>query len=112
MNLIEKAKDILDNNWNGMYTIPSKTLYPHQWSWDSALISIGNSYYNTDRAIKELEHLFRAQWSNGMVPSIVFSNNQGYFPSAEFYDSKRAKEAPNIPTSTITNPPVHALAFL
>ena len=110
MDLIEKARKVLDYNWNGEFTIPARALYPHQWSWDSALIAIGNSYHNTDRAIRELEHLFKAQWNNGMLPSIVFTDNPGYFPSAEFYDSKRAKEAPNIPTSTITHPPVHAIA--
>ena len=30
-------------NWDGSYTVPSRTLYPHQWSWDSAFVAIGNA---------------------------------------------------------------------
>ena len=59
--LVNDAKKILDKNWNGRFTIPSATLYPHQWSWDSGFIAIGNSYSDTDRAIKEIEFLFSAQ---------------------------------------------------
>jgi hypothetical protein len=66
--LLEDAKKTLEGNWTGSFTIPAATLYPHQWSWDSAFIAIGNSYFNTDRAIKELEFLFNAQWHNGMLP--------------------------------------------
>ena len=85
--LLQEAKNVLDRNWNGNYTIPSPVLYPHQWSWDSAFIAIGNSYLGTERAIKELEFLFDAQWKNGMVPQIVYANKKNkkedntYFPS-------------------------------
>jgi hypothetical protein len=30
--LIESARKVLDGNWNGKFTIPFATLYPHQWS--------------------------------------------------------------------------------
>jgi hypothetical protein len=30
------AREVLDANWLGGSTLPSRTLYPHQWSWDSA----------------------------------------------------------------------------
>ena len=88
--LLNNARRILDKNWNGKFTIPSPTLYPHQWSWDSGFIAIGNSYHNTDRAIKEIEFLFSAQWKNGMIPHIVFNEKEKtYFPSADFYDMKK-----------------------
>ena len=62
----------------------SPTLYPHQWS------AIGNFYHDTDRAIKEIEFLFEAQWKNGMIPHIVFNEKEKtYFPSADFYDMKK-----------------------
>ena len=70
--LLQKAKNILDKNWNGNFTVPSPVLYPHQWSWDSAFVAIGNSYINIERAIKELEYLFDTQWKNGMVPQIAY----------------------------------------
>jgi hypothetical protein len=54
----------------------SATLYPHQWSWDSCFIAIGNSYFDTDRSMKELEYLFDAQWKNGMIPHVVFNEKE------------------------------------
>jgi len=102
----------LKGNWNGNFTIPSPTLYPHQWSWDSAFISIGNSYSNTERATKELEFLFDAQWTNGMVPHIVFNDKEKtYFPAADFYEITRSPFAPtHIGTSGMTQPPMHTIA--
>jgi Glycosyl hydrolase family 63 C-terminal domain len=110
--LFESAKNTLEGNWNGSFTIPSPTLYPHQWSWDSAFIAIGNSYFNIERAIKELEFLFDAQWNNGMVPHIVFNEKEKtYFPAADFYEITRSPNAPrHIGTSGMTQPPVHAIA--
>jgi hypothetical protein len=115
MNLdgvLEDAKKVLEGNWTGNFTIPAATLYPHQWSWDAAFIAIGNSYFNTDRSIKELEFLFDAQWQNGMVPHIVFNpKEKTYFPAANFYDITRSPYAPkHIGTSGMTQPSVHAIA--
>lgn len=110
--LYEGAKKVLEGNWNGKFTIPSPTLYPHLWSWDSCFIAIGNSYFNSDRAMKELRYLLNAQWKNGMIPHIVFNEKEKtYFPSADFYDVTRSPDAPeNVGTSGVTQPPVHALA--
>ena len=110
--LLEDAKKTLEGNWNGNFTMPSPTLYPHQWSWDTAFIAIGNSYFNTERAIKELEYLFNAQWKNGMVPHIVFNDKEKtYFPAADFYETNRSPNAPKgIGTSGMTQPPIHAIA--
>ena len=110
--LLENAKKILENNWNGKFTIPSPTLYPHQWSWDSCFHAIGNSHFNPERAIQELEHLFDAQWKNGMIPHIVFnSEEKTYFPAADFYQTTRSPNAPShIGTSGLTQPSFHAIA--
>jgi Trehalase len=110
--ITKKAKLTLEKNWNGRFTIPSPTLYPHQWSWDSGFIAIGNSYYHTERAIKEIEFLFDAQWKNGMVPHIVFNEKEKtYFPSADFYEITRSDYAPtHIGTSGMTQPAVHAIS--
>lgn len=110
--LLEDSKTTLEGNWEGNFTIPSATLYPHQWSWDSAFIAIGNSYFDTQRSIKELKYLFNAQWKNGMIPHIVFNDKEKtYFPAADFYDIKRSANAPkNIGTSCMTQPPVHAIS--
>ncbi len=67
------ARAVLDDNWLGASTVPSRTLYPHQWSWDSAFIAIGRSWYDQQRAQTELETLFNGQWVNGMrlYPKLV-----------------------------------------
>ena len=111
-DLYEGAKKVLEGNWNGKFTIPSPTLYPHLWSWDSCFIAMGNSYFNSDRAMKELKYLLNAQWKNGMIPHIVFNEKEKtYFPSADFYDVTRSPDAPeHVGTSGVTQPPVHALA--
>lgn len=110
--ILRDAKLTLEKNWNGRFTIPSPTLYPHQWSWDSGFIAIGNSYYHADRAIREIEFLFDAQWKNGMVPHIVFNEKEKtYFPSAGFYEIVRSDNAPtHIGTSGMTQPAVHAIS--
>src|SRR3712207_6135693 len=50
--LVHQARAVLDFNWTGEYTMPGPRLYPHQWSWDSALIAIGYSHYAQKRATK------------------------------------------------------------
>jgi hypothetical protein len=110
-----KAQSILDKNWAGSYTIPSSSLYPHQWNWDSGFIAIGYSHFNTDRAMKEMESLFNAQWKNGMVPQIVFNEKAlgKYFPEPDFWQTELSPNAPEHHlTSGITMPPIHAVAVL
>ncbi|NBE83225.1 MGH1-like glycoside hydrolase domain-containing protein [Micromonospora rubida] len=103
----------LDGNWEHDHTVPSRTLYPHQWSWDSAFIAIGLATARPDRAWRELRTLFAAQWADGRVPHIVFNPALpagSYFPGPGFWDSARAPGAPATATSGIVQPPVHALA--
>ena len=72
-NLSKTAKKILKTNRRKGYTLPTNNkLYPAQWNWDSAFISIGYSYFNLEYAIKELETLLKGQWKNGMIPHILF----------------------------------------
>ncbi|WBB69511.1 hypothetical protein [Micromonospora sp. WMMD812] len=103
----------LDANWEHDHTVPSRTLYPHQWSWDSAFIAVGLAHVRPARAWRELASLFRAQWADGRVPHIVFNPRLpvgAYFPGPEFWGSARADGAPAAPTSGLIQPPVHALA--
>jgi hypothetical protein len=112
--LVEQAQMVLDFNWNGEYTRPGLHLYPHQWSWDSALIAIGYARYDQERATSELTHLFEGQWRNGMLPQIIFNPSFGqYFPGIDCW---HAEHSPNVPrdrkTSGVVQPPVHATAAL
>ena len=112
--LIRRAKMVLDCNWTGSYTRPGPRLYPHQWSWDSAFIAIGYACYDQERAIKELSHLFDNQWSNGLLPQIVFNPHFGeYFPGMGFWHAECDPSAVcELPTSGVVQPPLHATAAL
>ncbi|MFD1657089.1 hypothetical protein ACFSL4_02280 [Streptomyces caeni] len=112
-----RAARVLEVNWTGTSTVPSRGLYPHQWSWDSAFIAIGLRHVSPLRAQTELETLLDAQWADGRVPHIVFNPSvplDAYFPSPDFWRSSTAGRAAGAPrtvqTSGIVQPPVHALA--
>ena len=110
MSLSENAKAILLGNWMDGFTIPTKKLYPFQWNWDSGFSSMGISIFNLDYSIQELNSLFSGQWSNGMVPHIIFhsENEKTYFPNYDFWEANVNPGAPNKPkTSGITQPAVH-----
>ncbi|MFJ9146496.1 MGH1-like glycoside hydrolase domain-containing protein [Streptomyces sp. NPDC102270] len=111
------AARVLNGNWTGASTVPSRGLYPHQWSWDSAFIAIGLRHLSPLRAQTELETLLAAQWGDGRIPHIVFNPSvplDAYFPSPDFWRSSTAGHTAGAPrtvqTSGIVQPPVHALA--
>ena len=112
------AASTLDANWVGTSTVPAYGLYPHQWSWDTAFISFGHAVTNITRARIELAQLFDAQWSNGLVPHIVFNPtvpDAAYFPGPDYWrsTSDSAGLAPShVNTSGLVNPPVHVSAVL
>ncbi|MFD6279899.1 trehalase family glycosidase [Streptomyces sp. NPDC060209] len=117
LTLRRGAARVLLTNWTGSSTVPSRGLYPHQWSWDSAFIAIGLRHLSVRRAQRELESLLGAQWADGRVPHIVFSPAvplDAYFPSPDFWrsstDGARAGAPAGTETSGIVQPPVHALA--
>ncbi|MEV5967022.1 hypothetical protein AB0L70_34950 [Kribbella sp. NPDC051952] len=104
------AAAVLDQNWTGRSTVPSRSLYPHQWSWDSAFIAIGLRHVSVERARTELESLLQAQWADGRIPHIAFSPDvprDAYFPGPDFW---QARSAGGTETSGIVQPPIHALA--
>jgi hypothetical protein len=101
-----EARNILQANDQGRYTIPTHGLYPYQWNWDSAFAAMGFATFDIDRAWTEIETLFTGQWDNGMVPHILFHQDvEGYFPGADVWGGIGP-----IPSSGITQPPV-ALTF-
>jgi glucosylglycerate hydrolase len=110
-----RAVEILKANDIGASTKPAPALYPHLWSWDSALVSIGIAQYSIDRAVAEIRSLMRGQWKNGMIPHIQFNAHvpaDAYFPDAGRWDAQSASpDAPrDVATSGIMQPPVHAIA--
>ncbi len=113
--LLACAREVLDANWMGRFTVPAQRQYPYQWSWDSAFIAIGYARYDLWRAAEELRALFDAQWADGRVPHIVFHNATPatpYFPGPAFWQIERSPHAPtSVATSGIVQPPVHATAI-
>lgn len=109
--LDEQAKVILDANDTGNYTVPAEDLYPHQWLWDSCFIAIGLRHIDIDRAQTELLSLVKGQWSNGMLPNMIFSNEPHYQRDREYWSSWISPYSPDgIATSGITQPPMLAEA--
>ena len=107
--LSNQAEEILKLNWKNGFTIPTSTLYPFQWNWDSGFTSLGLSISRVEDVILELRSLFEGQWDNGMLPHIVFhdENVKTYFPNHDFWRCEVNAGAPKRKkTSGITNPPV------
>ena len=101
-----RAAEILSLNDRGHYTVPTSGLYPFQWNWDSCLVAIGQQHVNEARAWLEIRTLFDHQWSDGMVPHIVFHElDDGYFPGPDVWSTGR-----EVPTTGITQPPVAGFA--
>jgi hypothetical protein len=114
-DLRQRAIAVLDANRLEGWTKAAPQLYPHQWSGDSAFVAVGLARVDPERAMDEMRSLFRAQWSNGMIPHIVFNPAIApgeYFPGPERWACDEvASDAPDgIRTSGICQPPVHALA--
>ena len=103
--IIKIAKEVLINNRRSGYTLPTNNeLYPAQWNWDSAFIALGYSYFNMEYAIEELEKLISGQWEDGMIPHILFhDNDESYFPNHKTWDCGN-----KVPSSGITQPPIIA----
>jgi hypothetical protein len=112
-DLVEGAKAVLEMNYRGSYTVPSGSLYPHQWLWDSCFIAIGLRHYDIDRAKKELLSLIRGQWHNGMIPNMIFAEGSKYARDRTIWNSAGNPNSPDdIATSGITQPPMLAEAVV
>ena len=104
-DLDEQAKSILKKNDRGGFTIPTARLYPFQWNWDSAFIALGIATMDDDRAWRELEMLVEGQAHDGMIPSIIFRNDdEDYFPGPKIWQTNNGP----INGTGISQPPVLA----
>ncbi len=111
--LITAAKEILQRNDRGLFTIPAQGLYPHQWLWDSCFIAIGQRHYDVERAKIEILSILRGQWSNGMVPHVIFTPGHKQYRHIGIWQSWISPYAPDhLSTSGITQPPMLAEAVV
>ncbi len=112
-SLQDKAAEVLKQNDRGQYTVPAGDLYPHQWLWDSCFIAIGLRHENITRSQTEIRSMMLGQWSNGMIPHMIFSTGADDSKSRERERSQLSPYAPdNIETSGITQPPMLAEAVV
>ncbi len=107
-NRKQEAIDVLRSNWRDGYTIPSPYLYPFQWLWDSGFIALGYAHFDEAKAWSEIDHLFKGQWSNGLMPHIIFhKESDDYFPGPDIWKAHTFDHARTSPkTSGIIQPPV------
>lgn len=111
--LLEQAKDVLSENYRNGHTIPAEGLYPHQWLWDSCFAAIGLAHYDIERAKAEILNLLSGQWSNGMIPHMIFDMGLKYRQDRELWRSYTSPYSPdNLRTSGITQPPLIAEAVV
>ncbi len=67
--------------------------------------------YDPERAAGELRALFRAQWTNGMLPHMIFAAGSRDVGSRRIWRSQKHPDAPrDVETSCITQPPLPAVA--
>jgi hypothetical protein len=125
--LCRSAETVLRENDIGRYTVPSRTTYPHQWNWDSALAALGWAELEPGRAWTELEALASAaDPDTGMVPHIAFRTRRPdrvngrlrglrtlvarpaarYLPGPHWWGKRYGRDGRRI--SAITQPPVAA----
>ncbi len=111
--LKEACVAVLNENWQGKYTIPAHGLYPHQWLWDSCFIAIGLSHIDITKATTEIKSLLRGQWANGMLPHMIFAEGDKNNKDHRRWQSSRSPNSPdNLATSGLTQPPVLAQAIV
>lgn len=100
------SRRVLDANWRPEgYTVPNASVYPFQWLWDSCFHAIvWAELGESDRARRELRHLFRTQTADGFVPHVDY----------EFAPEHHADFWGGAGRSSITQPPMfgHAIAEL
>ncbi len=111
--LHDTCRKVLADNWHGSYTIPAEGLYPHQWLWDSCFVAIGLANYDVDKAQTELKSLLRGQWSNGMLPHMIFATHDKHNRDRKIWQSWRNPHSPDdLNTSGMTQPPMLAEAVV
>lgn len=105
--LSEQCIETLKANDRKTHTVPSGRLYPHQWLWDSCFAAIGWAQIDIERAKQEIFSLLHGQWTNGMLPHMIFNMEPQYKRDRNLWRSWVSPHSPDeVSTSGITQPPV------
>ena len=113
VEVVNQAKKVLDLNSIENLVIPAQGLYPHRVLWDSCFAAIGLSHYDVKKAQLQIDSYFKTQWSNGMIPHIIFNPLPKYWWDRHIWRSKISPLSKrSIATSGITQPPMFAEAIV
>ena len=84
------------------YTVPSSSVYPYQWLWDSGFHAIIYAKLQKfEKAKDEIRSLLAGQWKNGMIPHMIYWQKT---------DKHNIDWGTKKNTSSITQPPMIAYA--
>lgn len=71
-NLVRQAKEVFTKNLvvseKGAFHVPAAVSYPRFYAWDAGWNVIGQSAFDPESAVKELQAIFAYQRKDGMVP--------------------------------------------
>lgn len=108
--LLSQAERNLRQNWQEVgCTIPTSGLYPFQWMWDSGFCAMGLAHFDIEKAMQEIDTLFKGQWANGFLPHIIFHDDTqtSYYPGADVHNAMLHPASPkHVKTTGMTQPPV------
>jgi len=111
-DLAQRALNQLRRNDLGAFVKPAERQYPHQWNWDAALVALGFSGVDPERARHEVRALLRGAWKGGMVPHIIYHlGASDYRPHPDFWRTAE-HHPPDLPTSGLSQPPILASCLL
>lgn len=114
-----RALELLKNNTkiatlNGKTyrrTPPSEHYYLHQFFWDSCTHAMGLVYYDPQWAYEELASLLAAQWENGFIGHIIYSEDEKrYFPTKELWGTEKFSQKSFV-SSGFIQPPLLAISL-
>ncbi len=99
---------MLEAHWRAPgFTCPNAGTYPWLWLWDSCFHAmVWAELGDEDRALSELRVALEGQGRSGFVPHMRYLDGTHRFD--DFWGNARSGSAPS--TSSITQPPVYALA--
>lgn len=102
------SRDVLDAHWRDPgFTCPNASTYPWLWLWDSCFHSlVWAELGDPGRAVLELRTALEGQGPSGFVPHLRYLDGTRQFD--EFWGVAPRAGWPS--TSSITQPPVYALA--
>ncbi len=106
MNLSDEALTLLRANRRTtrdghQYTVPSPSVYPYQWLWDSCFHAIVLAKLEPEAAMAELRSLLSRQLPDGMLPHMIFWKPKLTRPYHVWWEKG---------VSSITQPPLIAYA--